>query len=325
MLNRFRPYLIGLLSYTPLGERYLIHATGGTDNARYCYAVFMRHLKYAFQGGMQNFPQTIAELGPGDSIGTGLCWLIAGADRYYAFDVENYTQSSRTLAIFDELVTLFNNRTPVPGQAEHPELKPRLDDLEFPTSILTEERLRRALDPRRLEGLRTALEGAEPGEYADSPIRFVVPWDYQGNVQEGTVDLIYSQAVMEHVDDLDKVYRCSYEWLKPGGMISHQIDFKAHGTSQGWDGYRAYSELGWKVIRGNRPYLINRVSSSGQLEAIRRHGFRVVNEISAFMEPTLTTRQHAKRFRDLDHDTRRTAGLFVQAVLETDAAHDEPW
>jgi hypothetical protein len=323
MLNRIRPYIIGLLSYTPLGDRYLIHATGGTDDARYCYAVFMRHLKYAWQGGMSEYPQTIAELGPGDSIGTGLCWLIAGARQYYAFDVENYTQSSRTLAIFDELVDLFKARTPVPGPAEHPELKPRLDDLAFPGSILTEDRLQRALDPKRLDGLRRMLAEPEHQTDDDSPIRFVVPWDYAGNVRPGTVDLIYSQAVMEHVDDLDSVYQSSCDWLRSGGMISHQIDFKSHGTSEGWDGYRAYSDLGWRVIRGNRPYLINRVSSSGQLEAVRRHGFRVVNEISAYKDPTLTARQHAKRFRDLDADARRTAGLFVQAVLESDASHDK--
>ena len=315
MLKKIRPYVIGFLTYTPLRKRYLLSSTGGTNDARYCYGVFMRHLKYAQRSGMADFPRTIAELGPGDSIGIGLCWLIAGSQQYYAFDVENYTEHSRSLAIFDELVELFEARASLPAPSEHPNLKPKIDDLSFPDSILTQKHMQAALDGDRLAGLRKLLTEKDVDKNADSPIRFMVPWNYEGNIRPGTVDLIYSQAVMEHVEDVESVYQVSKTWLRPGGLISHQIDFTSHGTSPDWDGYRAYSELSWRIVRGSRAYAINRVPASGHIDQIKQHGFRVVNEIPAYIEPTLTAPQYAKRFRELDSESKRTAGLFVQAVL----------
>src|SRR5688500_16786253 len=32
-------------------------------------------------------PSAIAELGPGESLGVGIAWLLSGASRFYAFDV----------------------------------------------------------------------------------------------------------------------------------------------------------------------------------------------------------------------------------------------
>lgn len=314
MLDSVRPYAIGLLTYTPFRKRYMLNKTGGTNNARYCYAVFMRHLKYGWPE-MSEFPQNVAELGPGDSIGVGLCWLIAGAKKYYAFDVENYTESPRTLAIFDELVELFRARSPIPTQREHPNLKPNLDDLTFPSYILTENQLRDALNDDRLANIRNSLNESAGDD--ESPISFLVPWHYQGNIRPGSIDLIYSQAVMEHVDDLGSVYENSKTWLRRGGIISHQIDFKSHGTSVGWDGYRAYSDLSWRIVRGTRPYAINRVPSSEHFKAIHEYGFRVINEVRAYLDPTLAPRQYAKRFKNLDSEDKRTAGLFIQAVKES--------
>ena len=43
MLDNLKPYVRGLLTYTPLAGRYTTPETGGTDNARYCYGVFLRH------------------------------------------------------------------------------------------------------------------------------------------------------------------------------------------------------------------------------------------------------------------------------------------
>ena len=99
-------------------------------------------------------------------------------------------------------------------------------------------------------------------------------------------------------------------------MISHQIDFRSHGTSATWDGYRAYSELGWRIVRGRRDYLINRIPDVGHIEAMRRQGLRVVTQIPATSEPTLRPGQYAARFRSLPDSSRRTSGLFVQAVLD---------
>ncbi len=122
MKLRIKAILAGLATYVP-GYDYL-HATGGTDSARYCYSVWLRHLKLLHEAGaLRGVPHTVAELGPGDSIGIGLAALLSGAERYYALDVVPYPDLKSNLAIFDELVRLFRERradlggTRVPGHA----------------------------------------------------------------------------------------------------------------------------------------------------------------------------------------------------------------
>jgi SAM-dependent methyltransferase len=44
-----------------------------------------------------------------------------------------------------------------------------------------------------------------------------------------SIDLIYSRAVLEHVDDLDASFSDMYNALKPNGLAVHQVDLKSHG------------------------------------------------------------------------------------------------
>ena len=312
MLAQVKPYLIGLLTY--VAARYRTPCTGGTDSPAYCYGVFLRHLIHGHRAGFARFPEVVAELGPGDSLGTGLAWLIAGASRFHAFDVRRYATTERNLTVFDGLVERFRERAPVPGPDAFPEMKPDLETTVFPSEILGDAHLSRSLAPERLQGIRQALERVEHA--SSGPVTYIAPWDVAANVRRGTVDLIFSQAVMEHVDKVDHVHAACRAWLRPGGMISHQIDFRSHGTSPTWDGYRAYSELQWRIVRGRRDYLINRVPDVGHLEALGRNGLRVVTRIPSFSEPTLRPDQYAARFRSLSDASRRTSGLFVQAVLD---------
>jgi hypothetical protein len=314
MLASFKPYIAGMLTYTPLAKRFSMTPGGGTDDPRYCYGVFMRHLIHAHRAGL-SFPRVVAELGPGDSIGTGLAWLIAGAERYHAFDVCRYATGERTPGIFDALVELFRSRAAVPGADEFPELKPSLDDLDFPRSVLPDAQLAEALDPVRLTAMRSAV--CDPDSAPLGQVEYIAPWDYAANLRPGSVDLIFSQAVMEHVEDVDRVYAVSREWLTNSGMVSHQIDFRSHGTSQTWDGYRAYSEFEWLIVRGRRDYLINRLPDSGHVASLHQHGFRIVTQVAQILEPTLKPHQYAARFRDLGIESRRISGVFLQAVPET--------
>ena len=131
----------GILSYIPGLYRMFLKGTGGTDSARYCYSVWLRHLVKAYNNQLSTNPKVIAELGPGDSLGTGLAALISGTDHYYGFDVIEYSTNQRNFEIFDELVKLFKNQEKIPGKDEFPMLRPCLEVKQhlfckFPATII---------------------------------------------------------------------------------------------------------------------------------------------------------------------------------------------
>jgi SAM-dependent methyltransferase len=54
---------------------------------------------------------------------------------------------------------------------------------------------------------------------------------------KGYYDIIFSNSVMEHVQDVDKAFKAMDHLLKKGGLMVHSIDFKDHGmfTAMGLD------------------------------------------------------------------------------------------
>lgn len=308
---RLKPLIYGIATFVPGVNQLRKTVTGGTDSARYCYSVWLRHLVMAHKNGLNTNPKVVAELGPGDSIGIGLAALISGCDRYFAFDVVAHANIARNLSIFDELVSLFKNKAPIPGDDEFPNVKPRLDDYRFPSVILDDDRLHKALADERIEKIRQSVShvGSE-----NTVIEYKAPW-YKADVLEAnSVDLIYSQAVLEHVDDLPNTYKAMYSWLKPGGHISHTIDFKCHGMADEWNGHWAYSDFIWKLIRGTRPYLLNRAPCSTHTALVKSSGFEAVCDLRTTTESRLAPSQLARRFRTISQDDLVTSGTFIQAV-----------
>jgi hypothetical protein len=286
--------------------------TGGTGSARYCYSVWLRHFALACEAaGSQGVPRVVAELGPGDSIGIGVAALLSGVEKYFAFDRVRYSTSGETARIFDELVELFARREPIPGGDEFPSLRPSINDCRFPHGILDSGRIEAALAPRRLAAIRAAIQGRAGGE---SMIHYEAPWDDAAVVRPASVDHIYSQAVMEHVDDLEGAYADMHRWLRPGGIMTHQIDFRCHGKADVWNGHWAYSDTVWKAIVGRRPYLLNREPHSRHLALLRKQGFRVLVDQAFRAESGLRRDQLARRFRGLSDDDLTTNGAFIVAA-----------
>ncbi len=304
--------LRGLLTYLPGWENRFSLGTGGTVSARYCYAVWMRHLILAQRNGLvQMVPRVIAELGPGSSLGIGLAGLLSGAERYFALDVVRHATHARNLEIFDELVRLFIQRAPIPTQEEFPKIQPLLEDHRFPHELLTEEVLARSLSARRVTAIQKTLRDTtgDPNDF----ITYTVPWDDEAVISQGSVDMIFSQAVLEHVDDLPRTYAILFRWLKPGGCMSHQIDFASHRITPAWNGHWALPDFLWKAIRGRRPYLINRQPLSVHLRLIEQSGFEIVYNDPRVQSSAIRRAQLAGNFRQLSQDDFTTSGVFLQA------------
>ena len=290
--------------------------TGGTISARYCYSIYLRHLAMAARNGLPTDPRVVAEIGPGDSLGIGLTALLMGAERYYAFDVVEHASAERNLAVFDELIQLVRARAPIPGDDEFPQNKPRLDGYAFPSSVFGQARLEAALAPGRIRHLHTALAGLEDAK-PDSPIRYIAPWFDEEVSEPGSVDMIFSQAVMEHVDRLEEAYAACFRWLRPGGFMSHQIDFRSHDTADEWNGHWAYSDLTWWAIRGARPWLLNRQPLSAHLRLIKKQGFEVVYDQAVQSVDGIRRDRLAPRFRTMCDEDLHTSGAFIQARKPT--------
>jgi Methyltransferase domain len=298
----------GLATYVPgiasLHRR--VTRTGGTNSARYCYAVWLRHLVMSHRNGeCARPPLRVAELGPGDSIGIGLAALLCGADRYYGLDALPLANLRRNLGVFEELVDLFRASTPIPGDDEFPGVRPKLRSYEYPGALLT------CPDESRIVRIRRSIE--DPLN-PDSMIRYIAPWWSPEVVERGGVNMIFSQAVLEHMDNLETAYSSMRAWLAPDGWLSHQIDFRCHGTAREWNGHWRYGDRAWRLLRGRRAFLINREPLSTHLRLLREAGFTVVYQ-EVTNGPALGRRELAPRFASMSDADLTTCGAFIQAKL----------
>lgn len=306
-----KPVLRGLATWIPGARRVFARGTGGSNNARYCYSVWLRHLVMAHQTGLDTDPRTVAELGPGDSLGTGLCAVLTGADRYLALDVVQHANLERNAAVLEELIHLLARRAPIPDESEYPKVDPRLSSYAFPGEILTSERLNRTLAPDRLARVRSALRH---GSAEGIEIRYVGRWQSSAVVDLGEVDLILSQAVLEHVEDLPYTYAAMRRWLRPGGLCSSCIDFRSHTYAREWNGHWGYSDATWRLIRGNRPFLLNREPLSTHRRLLREAGFVIAYEQPRRNSGGLQRDRLAGPFRHLSDEDLSTQTVFIQAV-----------
>jgi len=309
MLNTLKPIMGGLKTHLRSGSEV---GTGGTNSARYCYSVWLRHLVLLRRQGLDVRPAVVAELGPGDSIGTGLAALLAGAQTYFALDVVDHSRPGQNETIFEDLVRLFSARSPIPGEREFPKVHPRLSDYRFPSSVIAEAQLASALEPARVERLRRDVQNPRT---ATSSVRAFAPWHGKNVIAPGSADLVFSQAVLEYVEDLGQTYRALHTWLRPGGVMCHQVDFGAHdGMAQVWNGHWGYSDLTWRLIRGKRSFFLNRQPASAHLEAMRTAGFRVLHVERVHDSRGLSRNQLGGSYRYLPTEDLTTSKAHFIAV-----------
>ena len=280
--------------------------------APYSYSVWMRHLvSTARFGGLACPPKSVVELGPGSSLGTALAARLCGVQRYAAHEVVGRPEANRELKVLVELIKMFMEREEIPGEEDYPRLRPKLTDYSYPASLIDE---RAAADPRLHETLSAAVAAIGAGEVSAGGISFVNGRDgLQCTAACRSVDLLFSQAVMQYVDDLEDAYREQLELLAPGGLISHEIDFSAHETASSWNGHWAISDLAWRAMRGAKPYFLNRHPFSRHVRAMRRAGFEMVAALRSRVRNRLSRRQLAPRFRWLPEDDLNVRDALIIA------------
>ena len=171
---------------------------------------------------------------------------------------------------------------------------PFIDDLAFPKSALPDALLERTLNPDRIRAIRHDLQIR-----GNAFIRSRSSTHIHGIVLDEPADIILSESVLEHVDDLKSTYEAFRRWLAPSGTMVHLIDFSSHNLSRTWNGHWQCSPVIWSIVRGKRYYLINRMPLQTHLNLIQANGLRVVHSELLRRLDGLTPDRFSIEFRDM--------------------------
>jgi hypothetical protein len=144
--------------------------------------------------------------------------------------------------------------------------------------------------------------------------KYKAPWFDRRVIEENTVDLVISQSVLEHVVDLPATYKALYQWVRPGGWMSHQIDFKSHGLTTRWNGYRTCSDRLWEITLGRRPFMINRQPASVHLRLMQEAGFQVVTHQKFMRKDGVRREELAPLWSDISDEDLNCSGMYVIAT-----------
>jgi hypothetical protein len=229
--------------------------------------------------------------------------LLTGAERYLGLDEVSYASLEGALPMLHRLAELLGTRTEIPDDTEFPDVWPKLTSYIFPTEIVGDSLS--VLDAR-VRRVEQALDGSDPGVIA-----YASPAEAATAGLDSQVDFLFSQAVLEHVDDLDGTYTAMSAWVRRGGLVSHTIDFRAHFTSNEWDGHWTINDRIWSLMRGQRPYLLNRLPWSTHRTLLQNSGFdSMVVDLDQAALPR-ERNQLARQFQGMTEDDLRTMTAFI--------------
>jgi SAM-dependent methyltransferase len=307
--------LKGAATYVPflyqmLGQRHM-NLESATPEAS--YRVWMKHLSLLHNMTGCGVPSVVAELGPGDTLGTGVAALFSGAQRYVGIDVLPFARSGPTLEVARGLRDLFSIRARVVVKG-WPDFTEYLDNAGFLSSVLTDEILAHALAEERASAILSELSDvvASTERSTCQFINYSAPYS-NSSIPDDSIDLFYSHSVLEHVENLPAALSLMHASLKSKGLMSHQFDLRSHNITRSWDGHREFGNNSWKIVVGKRPFLLNRLSYSKVLEEIERAGFRILDARRLFDKPTLDRSQLCREWQSASDEDLRTISGFVQA------------
>src|SRR5688572_1099504 len=307
-----RLLLGGLKSLLPGRRPYSM--SSGTVDARYGYSIWLRHLVMLAKHSIRGPFPVVVELGPGDSVATGLSAILSGTDRYIGLDVLTHLATSSGNSVLDDLIELFRTRTPIPAGDIYAAVRPPLDSYAFPDVALGKAGLEASADEQRIATLRRDFATLAAGGDGPRMFRYAAPWTAE-HVPEASADLVFSQAVLQEIphggarSPLRDTLAVITRWLRPGGASAHQVDLGCYGVEP-WNAHWSWSDLTWSLVRGRRDNFVNREPVSTYLTVARECGLSLVaaepEEVAGVPDAALRP-----RFRSLPERERRTRSAFI--------------
>ena len=128
-------------------------------------------------------------------------------------------------------------------------------------------------------------------------------------VPDGSVDLIWSSVVLEHVlrDEFDALAVECARILAPGGVMSHAVDLRDH-LGGGLNNLRFSPERWESAAWRNAGFYTNRMSQTEVVAAFERQGFKTVHlESRRWPKPPIARRKMHPYFGDRRLDDMNVA------------------
>jgi SAM-dependent methyltransferase len=167
---------------------------------------------------------------------------------------------------------------------------------------------------RAIENPNGAAEGNGQNPGRSGFLTYHAPWKDDNSPMTSSVDTVMSQSVLQNISDLRPVLSAMLKWLRPGGIMSHEIDLSAIGRAREWNGHWRYPALLWRLMRGRRPWFLSRRPHSAYLAMMTDTGFRVTLDLPVRRASVLRQQDLASEFRNMTDDDLTTCSVFVQAV-----------
>lgn len=266
-----------VLSRIPVGyrvwKRFGLFEHGAMNDPRYAVDVVRQHATRS--GIAPNSHGFVAlELGPGDSLFSGLVARALGAEMTYSVDVGCFATM-----VMDEYRDM--ERYLVKQGFSVP-------DTSAATSMAD---LLTAYGIRYLTGGLRSLE----------------------EIPDSSVDFLWSHAALEHVrrNEFAKLVQQTRRVLRPTGVASHQVDLRDH-LGEALNNLR-FSERMWESdFMARSGFYTNRIGYSEMLELFRQAPFKVeVTEVTRWKALPTARRKMAQEFRGRSLDELLVQGFHM--------------
>jgi SAM-dependent methyltransferase len=254
-------------------QRLSLFRHGAMDDPAYVLRNFIRHYKAAGAPGSGQ-AFTALELGPGDSLASAL--VVTGLGGGYCWLVDAGDFALKDIAIYQNIAAELRKK----GVSA-----PHLQEASDTAAMLDQCRARYLSNG--LSSLRT--------------------------IAEGSVDFIWSQAVLEHIrrDEFADTMKELRRVMKPNGACSHRIDLRDH-LDAGLNNLRFPSAVWESDFLATSGFYTNRVGYGEMLAAFRSAGFEVeVGQVDRWHGPPLPRQKMAREFSHRTEDDLSVSGFDV--------------
>ena len=247
---------------------------GAMNKPEYAYEVFLRHFDRAKSRVELDNDFVVLELGPGDSLFSAQIAYALGANNSYLMDAGRFANEDK--AIYQHMSHYIGER----------------------------------------------VNGRALPEFSDSLSSYISKLNcYYGTdglaswrgVPDGSVDYIWSHAVLEHVarDEFLAHIQEMRRVIKPQGVSSHRVDLKDH-LGGALNSLRFSSDVWESKFFSQSGFYTNRLRYSEIIEMMETAGFRVETVAVDRWESLPTPKSKmAAEFQGFDNDELRISGFDV--------------